>query len=120
MVTTGVITIQAIVRAASQLDCRSAIIDGEAVIQDFNGASDFDALALAHSLSVLAPLMGRSESFGEIFEAFTRLDHAGQYEGTGLGLATCKKIVERPSGADLVQGEEHGRALDCLGLSVCE
>ena len=30
-----------IVRAASQLDCRSAIIDGEAVVQDSNRVSHF-------------------------------------------------------------------------------
>jgi ATP-dependent DNA ligase len=33
-----------IVHAASNLRCRSAIIDGEAIAQDGNGASDFDAL----------------------------------------------------------------------------
>jgi ATP-dependent DNA ligase len=33
-----------IVSAASNLRCRSAIIDGEAIVQDGNGASDFDAL----------------------------------------------------------------------------
>ena len=36
-----------IVRAGSNLNCRSAIIDGEAIIQDGNGASDFDALPAA-------------------------------------------------------------------------
>jgi DNA ligase D-like protein (predicted ligase) len=36
-----------ILRAAARLNCRSAIIDGEAIVQDFDGASDFDALALA-------------------------------------------------------------------------
>jgi bifunctional non-homologous end joining protein LigD len=34
-----------IVRAASNLLCESAIIDGEAIVQNNNGASDFDALA---------------------------------------------------------------------------
>jgi bifunctional non-homologous end joining protein LigD len=38
---------QAVVRAASNLRCKSAIIDGEAVVQDRNGASDFDALSSA-------------------------------------------------------------------------
>ncbi len=33
-----------IVRAASSLRCQSAIIDGEAIVQDGSGASDFDSL----------------------------------------------------------------------------
>jgi bifunctional non-homologous end joining protein LigD len=33
-----------IARAASSLRCRSAIIDGEAIVQDGDGASDFDSL----------------------------------------------------------------------------
>ena len=36
-----------IVRAASNLKCKSAIIDGEAIVQDGNGASDFEALRSA-------------------------------------------------------------------------
>jgi bifunctional non-homologous end joining protein LigD len=36
-----------IVRAISKLRCRSAIIDGEAIVQDGNGASDFEALSAA-------------------------------------------------------------------------
>jgi bifunctional non-homologous end joining protein LigD len=36
-----------VVRAASSLCCRSAIIDGEAIVQDDNGASDFHALPAA-------------------------------------------------------------------------
>src|SRR6476660_9520349 len=33
-----------IVRAASNLRCQSAIIDGEAIVQNGHGASDFEAL----------------------------------------------------------------------------
>jgi bifunctional non-homologous end joining protein LigD len=36
-----------IVRAASNLNCKTAIIDGEAVVQDSNGASDFGSLRSA-------------------------------------------------------------------------
>jgi bifunctional non-homologous end joining protein LigD len=36
-----------IVRAASRLRCRSVITDGEAIVQDGNGASDFEALRSA-------------------------------------------------------------------------
>ena len=39
--------VSSIVRAAANLRCQSAIIDGETIVQDGNGASDFEALSSA-------------------------------------------------------------------------
>ena len=49
------------------------------------------------------------KSHQDIFEPFHRLRSEAKYEGTGLGLATCKKIVERHGGTISCQSSEgHG------------
>ena len=40
----------------------------------------------------------------KIFEPFLRLNSKDSFEGTGLGLALCKKIVERHRGSIFAKG----------------
>ncbi len=42
----------------------------------------------------------------KMFNVFTRLNSREKYEGTGLGLALCKKIVYRHQGIIYAEGEE--------------
>lgn len=54
----------------------------------------------------------------QIFEPFKRLHGRGKFEGTGLGLATCKKIVNRHSGRIWCESNRDGGTTFNFSLPV--
>jgi signal transduction histidine kinase len=61
-------------------------------------------------LSVKDNGIGFDQAYSErIFQLFQRLHGRGQFEGTGMGLAICRKIVERHGGHIMAQSQPgHG------------
>lgn len=64
-----------------------------------------------HRITVRDNGIGFENSYAEnIFATFTRLNSKEKYEGTGLGLSLCKKIIERHGGQISARGEKNNGA----------
>ncbi len=60
-----------------------------------------------HAITVEDNGIGFDEKYEErIFGVFQRLHGRGSYEGTGIGLAVCRKIVERYGGTITAEGRQ--------------
>lgn len=78
----------------------------------FNTASPPHIAVLAHEegqfyrFSVKDNGIGIASNYQEqVLRPFERLHHRGEYEGTGIGLAICKKVVEKAGGKIWLQSE---------------
>lgn len=84
-------------------------------------------LASAHTTDEMCHLIVEDNGIGfdekytdRIFTIFQRLHGRGEYEGTGIGLAVCRKIAERHHGAITAQSQPGQGATFIVTLPVTQ
>jgi two-component system sensor histidine kinase/response regulator len=60
-----------------------------------------------------------SDHFESIFRVFSRVGHADEFEGTGIGLSICKKIVEQHGGAIRLESKLGQGTTFFFSLAIC-
>lgn len=88
---------------ASQIKISSARLSSD----ELNGLPDVNRSKHYFKIMIEDNGIGFNPEYaGKLFHVFTRLNSREKYEGTGLGLALCKKIVERHHGSIYATGKE--------------
>ena len=62
----------------------------------------------------------KQEDAKKIFDTFSRLNSKDQFEGTGLGLSLCKRIVVRHGGTIQATGKPNQGAMFIVRLPVVQ
>ena len=70
-----------------------------------------------HHFEVIDNGIGISEkAASKVFIVFKRLHHEKEYEGTGIGLSICKKIIEKHQGNIWVKPNPEGGSIFCFTI----
>ena len=74
---------------------------------ELNGVVDVKKVSSYYHFTIEDNGIGFNQEYADrIFNVFSRLNGRDKYEGTGLGLALCRKIVHRHHGAIYATGKE--------------
>ncbi len=100
-------------RASQKLEIKISAMRNVVTDLSANPESRFDVLSIADNGIGFEPQFAQS-----IFNIFTRLHAATEYNGSGVGLALCKKIMQLHKGYITASGEENKGAVFQLYFPV--